>query len=87
MLLREFDIQYVDMKAIKGQAITNHLVDTPLIDAYPLVMEFPYECIYLVEEQSSWKLYFDGSYTSHGLGARIFLVTPQGESIPKALKL
>lgn len=30
---------------------------------------------------------FDGSYTSHGLGAGILLVTPQGDYIPKAFKL
>ena len=66
MLLSKFDIQYVDRKAIKGQAIANHLVDAPLINAYPLVMEFLDEYICLIEEQPSWKLYFDGSYTSHG---------------------
>ena len=50
MLLSEFDIQYVDRKAIKGQAIADHLADAPLIDAYPLVMEFPDEHICLIEE-------------------------------------
>ena len=71
MLLSEFDIQYVDRKAIKGQAIADHLADAPLIDAYPLIMEFPDEHIYLIKEHPSWKLYFDGSYTSHGSGVRI----------------
>ena len=50
MLLSEFDIQYVNRKAIKGQTIADHLADAPLIDAYPLVMEFPDEHIYLIEE-------------------------------------
>ena len=87
MLLSEFDIQYVDRKAIKGQAIADHLADAPLIDAYPLVMEFPDEHICLIEEQPPWQLYFDGSYTSHGSGAGILLVTPQGDYIPKSFKL
>ena len=54
MLLSEFNIQYVDRKVIKGQAIANHLADALLINAYPLVMEFLDENIYLIEEQPSW---------------------------------
>ena len=87
MLLSEFNIQYFNRKAIKGQSITNHLVDAPLIDAYPLVMDFPNEHIYLIEEQPSYKFYFDGSYTSYGSRSSILLVTPQGHYIPKAFKL
>lgn len=35
MLLSEFDILYVDQKAIKGQVIAVQLAETPLVDAYP----------------------------------------------------
>ena len=87
MLLSEFDIQYIDRKAIKGQAIADHLADAPLVADHPLIMEFPDEHLCLIEEQPSWKLYFDGSYTSHGSGAGILLVTPQGDYIPKSFKL
>ena len=87
MLLSEFDIQYGDRKTIKGQAIVDHLADAPLIDAYPLIMEFPNEHICLIEEQPPWKWYFDGSYTSYRWGDGILLVTPQGDYIPKAFKL
>jgi hypothetical protein len=87
MLLSEFYIQYVDRKATKGQAIADHLADAPLVDAYPLVMKFSDEHICRIEEQPPWKLYFYGSYTSHGSGAGILLVTPQGDYIPKAFKL
>ena len=54
ILLSEFHIQYVNKKAIKGQAIADHLADAPLIDAYPLVIEFPNEHIYLIEEKPPW---------------------------------
>ena len=87
MLLREFDIQYVDRKVIKGQAIANHLEDSPLVDAYPLVVEFLDEHIYMIKEQPLWKLYFDISYTTHGSRASILLVTPQGDYIPKEFKI
>ena len=41
MLLSEFDIQYVDRKALKGKVIADHLADAPLVDAYPLFRGFP----------------------------------------------
>lgn len=78
MLLNEFDIQYVHRKAIKGQDIANHLANVPLVVNHPVIMEFPDEHLYLVEEKPPWKLYFDGSYTSHGSDTVILLVTPQG---------
>ena len=87
MLLNKFDIQYVDQKAIKGQDIANHLVDAPLVAEHPLIVEFLDKHLYLVDEQASWKLYFDGSYTSHGSNTNILLVTPQGDYIPKSFKL
>lgn len=87
MLLSEFDIKYFDRKAVKVQAIADHLADAPLIADHPLVMEFPDEHLCLIEELPLWKLYFDGSYIAHGSGAGILLVTPQGDYIPKSFKL
>lgn len=76
MLLSEFDIQYIDRKALKEKAIVDHLADAPLVVDHPLIMEFLDEHFYLIEVQSLWKLYFDGSSTSHGSGIGILLVTP-----------
>ena len=59
----------------------------PWLQTIPLIMEFLDEHLLLIEEQPSWKLYFDGSYTSHGFGAGLLLVTPQGDYIPKSFKL
>ncbi len=87
MLLSEFDIQYVNQKAIKGQAIADHLVDAPLVADHPLIMEFPDEHLCLIKNQPVWNLSFDGSYTSHGSRASTLLVTPQGDYIPKSFKL
>ena len=52
MLLSEFDIQYIDIKAIKGQAIADHLANAPLVQDHPLIMEFPDEHLYLIAELS-----------------------------------
>lgn len=87
MLLREFNIQYIDKKVIKGQVIADQLAEVPLVDAYPLIKEFPDEHIFMIDKQPTWKLYFDGSYTSHGSRARIIFFTPQGDYIPKSFKL
>lgn len=36
MILNEFDIEYIERKAIKGQAIVDQLVDAPIIDVTPI---------------------------------------------------
>ena len=41
VILFEFDIQYVEHKAIKGQAIADQLADFPLEDTTPMHIEFP----------------------------------------------
>ena len=41
MLLAEFDITYVTQKAIKAQAIADHLAHLPLPDITPCKDEFP----------------------------------------------
>jgi len=64
MILSEFDIEYIDRRAIKGQVIADQLADAPLIDNNPLSFEFPNESIFNITT-TAWKLYFDGSYTQH----------------------
>lgn len=87
MILSEFDIEYVDRKAIKGQVITDQLANAPLIGDHPLISNFPDEEIFMITTTQTWKLYFDGSYTRHGLGAGILFITPQGDNIPKSYRL
>ena len=77
----------MDRKVIKGQVIVDQLIDASLVDSYPLIMEFPNEYLRIIEEQPPWTLYFDRSYTSHGSGIGILLLTPQGGYVPKYFKL
>jgi hypothetical protein len=86
MILSEFDIKYVERKAIKGQAIADQLAETPLIDHQPLHVEFPDESIFLLTRRS-WTMFFDGSFTQQGSGAGILFITPQRYSLPKAYKM
>lgn len=87
MILCEFDIDYIERKAIKGQAIANQLVDAPVIDSHPLITKFPDESIFNMESTHIWTLYFDGSFTQGGSGVGILFVTLQGDCIPKAYKI
>eukprot|EP01018_Ginkgo_biloba_P004487 Gb_07880 [translate_table: standard] len=87
MLLSEFDIEYVNQKAIKGQVLVDHLAEAPLSENHPLSIGFSYESILSLEESSEWTLYFYGSFTTHGSGAGIVFATPQGDLIPKAFRI
>lgn len=40
MILSEFDITYVDRKEIKGQVLADQLVEVPLQDTWPIVVDF-----------------------------------------------
>lgn len=75
-----------NIQPIKGQVIADQLVEAPLEDNQPLHIEFPDESIMHLTEQS-WKMFFDGSFTQHGFGARILFITSQKYSIPKAYKI
>ena len=85
MILSEFDIEYIDWKTIKEQSIIDQLVDTPIEIANPIVEDFLDGHILQIE-LVTWKLYFVGSYTHHGLGVSILFITPLGVTIPKSYK-
>lgn len=86
MILSEFDIHYIDRGVIKGQAIANHIVEAPVEDNHSMHVEFLDRDV-LVVTTKPWILYFDGSYTNHGSGARILFVTPQGHTLPRSYRL
>ncbi|GLJ28700.1 hypothetical protein SUGI_0565680 [Cryptomeria japonica] len=86
MILSEFDIEYVDRKAIKGKVIADQLGEAPLQDDHPLQVEF-LDVDILTVTTKAWQLYFDGSYTHHRSRAGILFITPQGHTILKAYKL
>lgn len=87
MILSEFDIQYVDRRAIKGQVIADQLAEALLQDDHPMHIEFPNTNALTMTVTQHWILYFDGSYTQHGSGSGILFVTPQGHTIPKYYRL
>ncbi|XP_052477204.1 uncharacterized protein LOC128032597 [Gossypium raimondii] len=68
ILLSEFDIVYVNQKAVKGSAIADFLASRALEDYEPLNFDFPNEDLMNVatiekdfQEDGPWKLNFDGA--------------------------
>lgn len=65
MILINFDIEYVDIKIIKGQVIANQLEDAQVEMDNPILSKFLLESIFVMTTSIQWKLYFDRSYTQH----------------------
>ncbi|XP_016681170.1 uncharacterized protein [Gossypium hirsutum] len=83
ILHSEFDIVYVNQKAVKGSAIADFLASRALEDYEPLHFDFPNEhlmCVATAEEGSQenhpWKLNFDGASNAvgNGIGAVLILI-------------
>ncbi|KAK4716850.1 hypothetical protein R3W88_015188 [Solanum pinnatisectum] len=93
MLLSEFDIVYVTQKAIKAQALADHLAENPVDEEYePLKTYFPDEEVAFVGEDISeaypgWRVFFDGAVNHQGKGIGAVLVSETGQHYPMAAKL
>lgn len=90
LLLVEFDITYVTQKSVKGQAIADHLAENPVEGFQPMMDLFPDESILNIEseeENTEWRMYFDGAVNIHGSGIWAVLVSPTGAHYPVAVKL
>ncbi|XP_012435421.1 uncharacterized protein LOC105762046 [Gossypium raimondii] len=94
ILLSEFDIAYVNQKAVKRSAIADFLASRALDDYEPLNFDFPNEdlmCVATAEtntqESNAWKLNFDGASNVVGNGIGAVLVSPDGDHYPFTSKL
>ncbi|XP_070003067.1 uncharacterized protein [Nicotiana sylvestris] len=66
ILLTEFDIIYVTQKAVKGQALVDHLAENPKLS-------FIEEDI--AEAYDGWRMFFDGTANFKGVGIEEVLVS------------
>ena len=87
VLLTEFDIQYVTQKSVKLSIVAYHLASLPVSDDRPINDDFPDEQFVLVTSIAGWRLYFDGAANQLGFGIDILLISPQGDHIPKSVRL
>ncbi|XP_070033108.1 uncharacterized protein [Nicotiana tomentosiformis] len=93
ILLSEFVIVYVTQKAVKGQALADHLVENPVGGEYePLKMYFPDEEVSFVGEDiaetyNEWRIFFDRAANFKGVGIGAVLVSETGQHYPVFVKL
>ncbi|XP_070049359.1 uncharacterized protein [Nicotiana tomentosiformis] len=93
ILLSEFDIVYVTQKAIKGQALADHLAENLVDGEYePLKTYFPDEVVSFVGEDITkafdvWRMFFDEAENFKGVGIKAVLVSKTGQHYPVSAKL
>ncbi|NAU33239.1 reverse transcriptase-like protein, partial [Klebsiella pneumoniae] len=66
MILLQFDITFVPLRAVKGQALADFLAAHPIPAESPLNDDLPDEQIITLEDHktATWELYFDGAASS-----------------------
>ncbi|XP_070049173.1 uncharacterized protein [Nicotiana tomentosiformis] len=80
-------------KAVKGQALANHLAENPIDGEYePLKTYFPDEEVSLVGEDitevyDDWRVFFDGTVNFEGVDIRAVLVSETGRHYPVSAEL
>ena len=87
VLLTEFDIQYVSQKSIKGSIVADHLASLPTSEDRPVDDDFPDEEFVAMTTLLGWCMYFDGAANQSGYGIGVLLVSPQGDHIPRSVRL
>ncbi|XP_070057259.1 uncharacterized protein [Nicotiana tomentosiformis] len=93
ILLSEFDIVYITPKAIKGQALADHLLENLVDKDYePLTMYFPDEEVLFVgddiaESYPGWRMFFDGAANFKGVGIGAVLISESGQHYPSSAKI
>ena len=87
VLLTEFDIRYVTQKLVKGSIVADHLASLPISNDRSIDDDFPNEQFVSVTNIARWQLYFDGAANQLGFGIGILLISPQGDHIPRSVRL
>ncbi|XP_070046583.1 uncharacterized protein [Nicotiana tomentosiformis] len=93
ILLSEFNIIYMTHKAIKGQALVNHLAENSVGGEYePLKTYFPDEEVSfvgedIVEAYDGWRMFFDGAANFKRVGIGAVLVLEMGQHYMVSAKL
>ncbi|XP_059064753.1 uncharacterized protein LOC131856833 [Cryptomeria japonica] len=87
MLLSEFDRKFITQKLIKGQVIADQLASAPLEKSFLTLNLFPEEDVLVIDHDSVWDMYFDGSRCQTSLGAGVVFVSLEGKLVPLSFRL
>ena len=72
---------------MKGSIVVDHLASLPVFDDRLIDDDFPDEQFVSVTSIAGWQLYFDGAANQSGFGIGILLISPQGDHIPRSIRL
>ncbi|XP_074290318.1 uncharacterized protein LOC141617047 [Silene latifolia] len=87
LMLSEFDLKYVPLKAIKGRVVADFLAENPIEETEAIdTWSFPDENVIHIEDDV-WDLYFDEASNYMGYEVGILLISPTGEHVPVSIKL
>ncbi|XP_070039716.1 uncharacterized protein [Nicotiana tomentosiformis] len=93
IFLSVFDIVYVMQKAIKGQALADHLAENPVDKDYdPLTTYFPDEEVLftredIAESYTGWRMFFDTAENLKCVGIGAVLISESGQHYPASAKI
>jgi hypothetical protein len=90
VLLVKYDIVYMTRKAMKGNAIADHLADNTIKDYEPLNFYFLDEDVLIIEEEREldwWTMYFDGAVNVYGNKVEAMIISPNKKQYLVSIKL
>ena len=90
-ILGAFDIKYMPRTSIKGQVLADLVAEfaEPLIEMLTEqhASEVKHVGVASVRKPPCWKVYVDGAANQRGFGVGLVLITPEGATIEKSLRL
>ncbi|KAL9237264.1 hypothetical protein vseg_011837 [Gypsophila vaccaria] len=82
LLLAEYDIKYVPLKAIKGRAVSEFFAENAIPEESNTdVTSLPDEGLFSIQNEC-WELYFDGASNYPGCGIGALIISPNGDHTP-----
>ncbi|KAL9243945.1 hypothetical protein vseg_017775 [Gypsophila vaccaria] len=87
LLLAEYDIKYVPLKAIEGRAVSDFFAENAIPEESTTnITSLRDEGIFSIQNEF-WELYFDGASNYRGCGIGALIILPSGNHTPLSNKL
>ncbi|XP_068317057.1 uncharacterized protein [Pyrus communis] len=87
LLLNQHKIIYVSIKAVKGQALVDFLVDHPIPVDWKISNDLHDEEVFYINIFPTWTMFFDGSSRADKAGAGVVFMLPQRQVLPYSFRL
>ena len=84
-ILGAFDIKYMSRTSIKGQVLADLVAEFAVSEQH--ASEVKHVGVASAPKPPCWKVYVDGVANQRGSGVGLVLITPEGATIEKSLRL